>query len=657
MTAGSLSNRAPYLAMVMLCGVCLLGWTSLAPHISAAALAAYDPQAMLAFYSGFPRLVVALMCGAALALSGSILQIALRNPLAAPTTLGLASGAHFALVVAGLFIPGLLGLARDGVALTGSLLAAGLVFLLAGRRQFHPSAMILAGLVTGLYFGAAATVLTLLNDRYLLSLFVWGSGSLSQQDWSVASSLGWKLAVFAVLALALGRPLALLALGDSSARSLGLSPMTLRLLAVAVSVGLAAIVTSSVGVIGFIGLAAPLIARMSGARRPGMQLLWSPFIGAGLLALVDQLMLRFAGSMSVFVPTGALTALLGSPLLLLLLLFQRQGQVDAGASLVFQRYRGSVLPVWICAVGLPLAAIVLAIFLGRTPGGEFQWMSLSALQDIWVWRGPRVFSAAVAGGMLAVAGVILQRLSRNDMASPEVLGVGAGAMLGLFVAVMIDMQASAMTLSASATVGALGILALLALAARKTGYRADRLVLGGIALAALLDAMIGALAATGDPRSLLLLRWMSGSTYGATWGSAFWSFGVGLVLFAMVLALHRWLDILGLGEVGAKSLGVPVPVARGLFFLAAGSLTAVSTLAVGPLSFVGLMAPHVIRQLGFTKSLSQSALSFAAGAVFMVLADWIGRTWNHPYDMPSGLICALIGAPVFLAIFLRRSRA
>lgn len=659
MSVGTLHNRAPWLSGALFLIAALLCWLLISARIPVlrADPVGYDVERMIVLYSTLPRMATALMCGAALSLSGVLLQIALRNPLASPTTLGVSAGAYLALVLASLFAPALLVFSRDMVAASGSLVAAGLVFALVSRRDFSPVTLVLAGLVISLYCGAAATLLVLLNDRYLASLFIWGAGSLSQQSWAIPLGLAPKLGLLMGAAVLLLRPLTILSVGDDAAKALGASPSRFRFLAVALAVCLAAIVTSAVGVIGFIGLAAPALARLSGARTVASQLVWSTLIGAALLFLTDNAIQLFAGQFANFIPTGAVTALFGSPLLLILLRRTRSLSVPASPPYSVARWK-LPLPLTLCVgILLPVFLSAASIIVGKSAGNSWELIFFNpAIELMLELRVPRVVSAATAGIMLAVAGVILQRLSGNDMASPEVLGVSSGAMLGLAFGVFFLAPGQTGALVGSASIGALGIMALILLLNRKTGFQAERMVLAGIAFTALLDAFIGALAATGDLRSLLLLRWMSGSTYGASASSAALLVGLSVVLVCVVLVFVRWIDLLGLGGEMAGSIGLRVRSARALLFALAGLLTAVATISVGPLSFIGLMAPHIARQLGFHGARAQILVSASAGASLMVLADWIGRYGYFPYEMPAGLISALVGTP-FLMLLLSRQRA
>ncbi|MCP1366480.1 iron chelate uptake ABC transporter family permease subunit, partial [Halomonas sp. BBD48] len=261
-----------------------LGWLALADQtqlsLPTALQALFSPARddiaqIVAHYSWWPRLTIALLAGGGLALAGVLMQQVLRNPLAAPTTLGVASGANLGLLVATLLAPGLLELGREWVALIGGGLAMGLVFLLAWRRGLSPVVVVLAGLVVNLYFGALGMVLLLFNQEALKGLLIWGAGSLSQNSWDGVAFLWPRLLVGVLLAFAMLKPLSVLELDDANARSLGVSLKYLRLASLGLAVFLTACVVSVVGVIGFIGLAAPAIVRLLGARRLGPRLLWS----------------------------------------------------------------------------------------------------------------------------------------------------------------------------------------------------------------------------------------------------------------------------------------------------------------------------------------------------------------------------------------------
>ncbi|MFC4317314.1 Fe(3+)-hydroxamate ABC transporter permease FhuB [Rhizobium alvei] len=627
----------------------------LAPSFDHDPLPGYDIERMVLLYSTLPRLATALIAGAALALSGALFQQVLRNPLASPTTLGISAGANLALVLVTLYIPDLMGLGRDVVALAGSAIAAGIVLAIGSKRGFSPFSLVLSGLVISLWCGSLAAILTLLNDRYLASLFIWGAGSLAQQSWVMPLSLLIKTGLIGLASLMLIRPLALLDLGDSGAQALGLGTIKIRLIAVTLAVALAAFVTSAVGVIGFIGLVAPTLCRLAGARRPGELMVGSALLGAALLLIADLGVQSLAGTFADQLPTGAVTAVFGSPLLLLLLprlkMRHRPSPAPVIATEVPRRETGRLLILLACLA----AAIAIGLFLGRDLDGSWVLALGEETRDLLALRLPKVTAVIAAGAMLAVAGVILQRLTGNEMASPEVLGVSSGATLGLAAALfLLAAPATSLIGTAFAIAGAFAVLLVIFLFSTRSGFAAERVLLGGIALGAMVDAIIGMLSATGDPRAFLLMRWMSGSSYAIGIPSALTALLFGICLVAMALLVRRWLDLLPLGPVTASALGVPMAPARLMLFSLAGAMSAVAALTVGPLSFIGLMGPHLAREAGFRHALPQMAGAAAIGASLMVLADWIGRTAAFPYQVPAGLVSALVGAPILMLMLSRR---
>lgn len=603
-----------------------------------------DMQEIVVHYSWLPRLIASWLCGAALALSGTIFQQVLRNPLASPTTLGVSAGAQLALTLAALLAPGLLAAGREWVAMGGAGAAIALVFMLAWNKALSPLALVLGGMILSLYCGALTAVLIIFNQQYLVGLLIWGAGSLSQQDWSLAAYLAPRFAIAALLTGLMVRPLSIIGLDDDSARSLGLSLTGTRLAAMVLAVVLSAIVVSAVGVIGFIGLAAPPLAMLAGARRFGDRLIWAPIIGAALLWLTDQLVQLAAGAYGDLVPTGALTALFGSPILLWLLpRLKVNAEPPSAAVSVSQRARHPG-PLIAALVLVLIAVAVLALIIGRGTEG---W-SANNFEELLPWRWPRMLAALAAGAMLAVAGTLLQRLTGNPMASPEVMGISAGAALSLVILIFAVPGPERWLQIAGGSLGAfLTLLAVLALG-RRSGYSPERLLLAGIALGALFDALVVALTATGDPRAGTILAWLTGSTYRVTATDAVTTLAVGLMLGALVPFIARWAELLPLGETTARALGIDVPKSRLAILLLTAALTAAATLVVGPLSFVGLIAPHLARMLGFQRALMQLAAAALIGALIMVTADWLGRMILFPRQVPAGLIATLIGGPYFM---------
>lgn len=601
-----------------------------------------------------PRAAVALLAGAALGLSGAVLQRVLRNPIADPSTLGIASGAQLALTLAFAFAPGLVGTSREGVALAGGAGAAALVLALGWRRGLDPVAVVLSGMMIALVAGALSATLILARGDYVLSLFIWGAGALDQQGWDSAITIGTRLALGLAAAALLARPLALLGLDDTGARALGLNLAGARLAAVAVAVWLAASVTAEVGIIGFVGLAAPAFARLAGARTSRQIALAAPLMGALVLSLTDGVMQLAGSNGRDLAPTGAATALLGGPLLLWLLpkvhAVDRLRHAAAAAAVHFARLRRPAVALGLLAlVTLMLAVAALAI--GRTAEG---WHIATGplFDELLPFRGPRLIAAGAAGAMLAAAGLILQRMTGNPMASPEVLGVSAGGGVGL-AALLIAGAAVGPMLVLGMGAGALAVLVLMLTVAARSGFGPERLLLAGLACGALCMAIISTVLSSGGMTAYMLLVWMSGSTNRVGPFEA-WTAAIALlVLVAPLFLLTRWMTVLPLGGRASRGLGVPVRGARLTLAVLAALLTAMASFVVGPLSLIGLMAPHLARMTGFYPARNQLVAALLLGATLLILADWLARLVVFPYQVPTGLFAALIGAPYLIWLLHR----
>ncbi|MCB5176697.1 Fe(3+)-hydroxamate ABC transporter permease FhuB [Microvirga lenta] len=614
-----------------------------------------DVRQLLFHFSALPRLMTAFLCGAGLGLAGALFQHVLRNPLASPTTLGVEAGAQLTLVMAAIWAPALLGASREIVAIAGAVAVTALIFAVASKRGFSSLTLVLTGLVVGLFCGALSVALKLLNQEYVTSLFIWGAGSVAQQDWSAVAYLLPRLLIGGIVAALLVRPLTVMALDDASASSLGVSLQALRAGALLLAVLLTAFVTSAVGVIGFIGLAAPQIVRLSGARQLQDRLILSPLLGGGLLVLVDQAVQAAGDHFADFLPTGAVTALFGAPLLLWLLPQLRSAGND-WATDIHATSRIGKRPLGFSAFGgILIAAVLMAVFLGRTPDG---W-SLAFGEEFATlapWRVPRVAVALLAGAMLGMAGVLLQRLTRNPIASPEVLGIGTGVALGILVSMVISAAPGRALQLALGLAGAFAVLALLLWRGTRARFAPDQLLLTGIALSALLDAIMVSFLALGDPRASQLLAWMAGSTYRADASLAWMTFAIAVPLLLATPLTSRWLDILPLGDEASRELGVELGAARLVVMLLASVLTAASVLVVGPLTFAGLVGPHLARVLGMRRAFEQLIGAALLGAVLMVAADWLGRMVIFPFQLPAGLVAALIGVPYLIWHLTRRER-
>lgn len=642
----------PGLCLLLLTGV-LAGW-DLAHQLPDAPWwqAIFSPnlddarQAVIHF-SWLPRLVVCLLAGAALGLAGTLMQQVLRNPLASPTTLGVASGAQLALMMVTLFAPSWLLIGREWIAMAGGSLAMALVFALAWRRQLNPVVIVFAGLVINLYLAAISMGLLLFFQEELKGLLVWGSGSLAQNSWSGVLYLLPRLLVAVVLAALLVRPLAVLELDDASARSLGVSLKQLRFAGLGLAVFVTACVVSVVGLIGFIGLAAPVMVRMLGVRQLGLRLLWAPVLGALLLAATDLLLQSLTRFWPVLIPTGAMTALLGAPLLLWLIpRLSFKATPRAAVGLVVARHPAPARFIAILVAGL-VAVMLASLLVGQGMHG-WSWPSWFRWQAQLEWRLPRTLAAGAAGVLLALAGTLLQRVSNNPMASPELLGVSGGTFMGVIATALLLPALPLPMMLLGGVLGAFVCLLLLVLINRKNGFQPERILLSGIAITALFEPLQAIALANGDLRVQQLLSWMSGSTYYVTPPVAYGLTGLALLMLAACLLVSRWLDLMPMGSAVATALGIRLNRAQLIILLLVAVLTASATMVIGPLSFAGLLAPHMAKLMGLVRARWHLLGAAGCGALLMVLADWVGQQILFPQEVPVGLVSTLLGGAYFM---------
>lgn len=602
-----------------------------------------ETSQLLIFNFTLPRVLMAILAGAILGVASLLLQQIMNNSLASDSTLAVSGGAQFALFLATLFLPHLLQFGTTPIAFIGALFALGLVLLLAWRQMLSPLLIVLAGLVVSFYLGAFSSLLMLFYPEESRGLLVWGSGSLVQESWYDSLTLLPLLAPAIVGIVLLSPALQILQLQESNAQSLGVNVKRIRLLGVLLAAYLVAIIVSRVGMIAFIGLAATTLARQYPDYRFKI-LLWRSVYFASILLLIADLCLQLIEQwQGISLPTGSITALFGTPLLLWLVFKHRQqyGRVQESQSAWKNSDKKST------ALYLPLflvAALGCSLFLAQGVNGWQVYLD----QSLFNLRFPRLAYALCAGIMLALAGTILQRLSRNPMASPELLGITSGVSFGVLLAIFV---AGASVLSQYVLWGALGallILGLIWLINRRNGLQPDQVLLTGISISALFDAVQRILIASGDPRAWQLLSWGSGSTYYASNDVSIPMLIIAAVLFALSFIFVRWLDLLSLNSVVAQSLGVNLVQSRSILFLFAILLTLLATLIVGSLSFIGLLAPHLAYSLGFRQSKTQLLAAGILGGTVMIMADWLGRQLLFPYEIPAGLVATLLGGTYFL---------
>ena len=283
-----------------------------------------------------PRILSAILAGSGLALAGAVMQNLLKNPLASPFTLGISHGAAFGAAVAILFFSGGRVDSMNAFAISyvspysvvffafgGALLAAVVVLMLASLRNMGPESMVLAGVAMGSLFSAATMVLQYLaNELQVASMVFWTFGDVSRPNWNELWILMAVMAVTSFFFKAMAWDMNALLLEEEEARSLGVNVTRLRWIGMSLASFLAAVITAFMGVIGFVGLLGPHMARRVLGEDHVLLLPGSAFMGAVLLLAADTLT---RGLFSPFVlPVGTITSFLGAPLFLYLLIYRRE---------------------------------------------------------------------------------------------------------------------------------------------------------------------------------------------------------------------------------------------------------------------------------------------------------------------------------------------
>ncbi|MEU3720749.1 iron ABC transporter permease [Streptomyces californicus] len=621
--------------------------------------------------SRLPRLLAGVAVGFALGAAGALLQSVTRNALASPDTLAVTAGSYFTLTCVAAFGLTVPLWASGAVAFVGGLLAAGLVLALTGRMAgTSGTRLVLAGSATAMALDAATAMLLILFDQNTTGLYAWGSGSLAQLNIDASTRAIPLIAVVLCAALALSRKLDVLGLGEDTASSLGVPIRATRVTAVVCAVLLTSTAVTLAGPIAFVGLGAPVLARLISVRvralhRHALLVPGAGLLGALLVLLADASLRALLGAEgAASVPTGVPTTLLGAAVIVALALRLR----DSGPvrrppqGRAASRSHRSFLLVVVGAVVLLAGAVLVGVLAGslwlRT-GDLVLWFQGTApdligraLDD----RMPRVAAAVLAGAALGLAGCSVQSAVRNPLAEPGVLGITAGAGLGAVVVVTAGIPGGQPVIVAAAVAAGLATFALIALLAWRGGFLPDRFVLIGIGCGYGLTSVSTFLLLRADPwNTPQIFTWLSGTTYGRAFPDVV-PVAVGLLLaLPLLLALHRRLDLLAVDEDTPRILGVSPARTRFAALTIGAVLAALGVIAIGVVGFVGLVAPHLARSLVGARHARAIPVSMLLGAVLVCVADTLGRTVVAPAQVPAGLMVALVGAPYFVWL-LRRSR-
>jgi iron complex transport system permease protein len=314
-----------------------------------------------------------------------------------------------------------------------------------------------------------------------------------------------------------------------------------------------------------------------------------------------------------------------------------------------------------------LGTLVLAPLIGSTPidlGRVFDRRIPFAenvdAQIFFVARLPRVLAAALVGAALAGSGVVFQALLRNPLATPFTLGVSAGAALGAMATITFGLPLGVAGIPPTAVAsfaGALGAVAIVygLASARHRGFSTGVLLLAGVTLNSFFSALILFVQYLADfSQTFRTVRWLMGDLDVASYRPLLAALPLALAGFAIFARLPRTLNLLSLGHDSAASRGIDVGRAERLAFFSASLATGAAVSLAGPIGFVGIIIPHLVRLLVGSDHRVVLPASGLFGAAFLILCDVVARTAMAPLELPVGVITALIGGPFFLWLLIRK---
>jgi len=315
-----------------------------------------------------------------------------------------------------------------------------------------------------------------------------------------------------------------------------------------------------------------------------------------------------------------------------------------------------------------LGAVVVAPALGSTGislrrafDTSVPWAANVDAQIFFVARLPRVLAAALVGAALASSGVVLQALLRNPLATPFTLGVSAGAALGAMLAIAFGLDLGALGVSSVPIASFLGSMVATAIvywlaSSQKRGLSTNVLLLAGVTLNSFFSALILFVQYLADfTQSFRTVRWLMGDLDVGSYGPLLAALPLVVLAFAAFAVLPRTLNLLTLGTDVAAARGVDVARAERLAFVSASLATGAAVSLAGPIGFIGIVVPHLVRLLVGADHRLVLPASALFGAAFLIGCDLVSRTALAPLELPVGIVTAMIGGPFFLWLLVSRS--
>ncbi|MDB9446080.1 FecCD family ABC transporter permease [Anabaena sp. CS-542/02] len=272
-------------------------------------------------------------------------------------------------------------------------------------------------------------------------------------------------------------------------------------------------------------------------------------------------------------------------------------------------------------------------------------------------RLPRTLTAGLVGTALAISGTIMQGITRNALADPGIIGINTGAGLAAVSLIVLFPNLPAGILPLAAFSGALAASVVIYLLAWDRGTHPIRLILIGVGISAVTGALTSLLLTFGEIYNVSqALVWLAGSVYGRSWEQLLAILPWLIIFIPLALGSASQLNALALGDEIAKGLGSRVEWQRSFLILISAALSGAAVATAGTISFVGLIAPHIARQLVGSNHEGLIPVSAAWGAMIVVIADLLGRIIFAPVELPCGVVTAVIGAPYFIYLLMSRKK-
>ncbi|EOA2155102.1 vitamin B12 ABC transporter permease BtuC [Escherichia coli] len=310
----------------------------------------------------------------------------------------------------------------------------------------------------------------------------------------------------------------------------------------------------------------------------------------------------------------------------------------------------------LCLSVLMLLALLLSLCAGEQWISPGDWFTPRGELFVWQIRLPRTLAVLLVGAALAISGAVMQALFENPLAEPGLLGVSNGAGVGLIAAVLLGQgQLPNWALGLCAIAGALIITFILLRFARRH-LSTSRLLLAGVALGIICSAlMTWAIYFSTSVDLRQLMYWMMGGFGGVDWRQS-WLMLALIPVLLWICCQSRPMNMLALGEISARQLGLPLWFWRNVLVAATGWMVGVSVALAGAIGFIGLVIPHILRLCGLTDHRVLLPGCALAGASALLLADIVARLALAAAELPIGVVTATLGAPVFIWLLLKARR-